>query len=55
MEKMQEEFSKLLEGEDKEACVGWALKQLDGGMKVADLHAKVLAPSLNAIVCTYHL
>ncbi|MBN2153239.1 MAG: cobalamin B12-binding domain-containing protein [Candidatus Lokiarchaeota archaeon] len=45
------EFIKLLEGEDKEKCVNWALDQLGRGLKVADLYANVLAPSLNAIVC----
>ncbi|NMC04730.1 MAG: cobalamin B12-binding domain-containing protein [Candidatus Lokiarchaeota archaeon] len=48
---MQAEFQKLLEEEDKEKCVNWAIKQLENGMNVTDLYGKVLAPSLNGIVC----
>nr|MDO8086348.1 cobalamin B12-binding domain-containing protein [Candidatus Sigynarchaeum springense] len=48
---LKAEFMKLLDEEDKEKCINWALDQLGRGLKVADLYINVLAPSLNAIVC----
>ncbi len=48
---LKAEFVKLLDDEDKEKCVNWALDQLGRGLKVADLYINVLAPSLNSIVC----
>lgn len=47
-----DEFKALLEDEDKEACIDWALKKLESGdIGVVDLYASVLTPALNSIVC----
>ncbi|MEX2715400.1 MAG: B12-binding domain-containing protein [Candidatus Sigynarchaeum springense] len=48
---LKAEFMKLLEEEDKEKCVNWALDQLERGLKIADLYINVLTPALNMIVC----
>jgi len=47
-----EEFRVLLEAEDKQACVSYALNLLETGrMDVPALYTRVLAPSLNEMCC----
>ena len=51
MESKIEDFKNLLENEEKEKCINWALQQLDDGLSIIDLYMHVLSPALNSIEC----
>ena len=52
MHPLFEEFAGLLEKEDKEKCVEFAVSKLSSGqLDVVTLYDQILAPSLNRIVC----
>ncbi len=48
MEELYEKFLPLIEAEDKEKCVDFALQKLEAGdVDIVSLYTKVLAPALN--------
>ena len=50
MHKLFEEFRGLIEAEDKERAVSWAMEKIkSGSLKVVELYTKILAPALNGV------
>ncbi|MGQ9582620.1 MAG: cobalamin B12-binding domain-containing protein [Thermoplasmatota archaeon] len=47
-----EDFLRLVEAEDREGCVRWALARLESGeLDIVGLYEGILAPALNTMVC----